>query len=76
MTTLKNDIEKDRILRRQRKPLRIQEKDASGLRFKEHGTGTQIIYCSECHGPVVDSPRARQKHAQDQPRCRAAMGVE
>lgn len=36
-------------------------------------TGTRIIYCPTCKGPVVDSPQARKKHAMNKPDCAAAI---
>ena len=71
MTSLRQEIERARELDRQRKPDRIYKAD--GLRVKESSTGTMVIYCPVCKGPVVDSSQARAKHAQQSNRCREAM---
>jgi predicted RNA-binding protein with PUA-like domain len=71
--TIRDDIERERTLRRQRKPTRVYKAD--GLRAIEvHGK--KLIYCSNCKGPVVDTVRAKEIHADKNLKCRAAMGVE
>lgn len=74
MTSLRQDIERARELDKQRKPDRIYK--AEGLRVTESPTGTTVFYCATCKGPVVDSERAREKHAQQSERCRKAMGLD
>jgi hypothetical protein len=46
---------------------------ADGLRCKEQSSSTRLIYCPTCKGPVVDTPLARRRHADDFFRCRAAI---
>jgi hypothetical protein len=68
--TIRSDIEKDRILRRQKKPVRTYKAD--GLRAREvHAT--KVIYCKQCKGPVADTERAREAHVALKPLCREAM---
>lgn len=73
MRSIRQDIEKDRELRRYCRPNRLLEKDESGKRFKEKPTGADIFYCEACKGPVVDSERARENHVENSPGCRRAM---
>jgi hypothetical protein len=67
MSTIRQDIERERELRKQRQPDRVYKPD--GLRAVEDTGGTEIFYCPVCKGPVVDSARAREKHKQDSKRC-------
>ena len=71
MTSLRQEIERARELDRLRKPDRIYKAD--GSRVKESPTGTTIIYCPVCKGPLVDSIQAKAKHAQISNRCREVM---
>jgi len=49
-------------------------KIAIGGRFLEIASGTTVIYCTACSGPVVDSPGHKFRHAQKSLACRKAMG--
>lgn len=75
MTTLRQAIEKDRALRKIRRPDKMLVPVAGGLRFAETSTGSQVFHCGQCQAMVVDSPRGRENHAQRMPACRTAMGV-
>lgn len=44
-----------------------------GNTMEKISTGTTVIYCPVCKGPVVDSNRGREAHAQRSPRCRSAI---
>lgn len=70
MSSIRQDIERERELRKQRQPKRLYQAD--GLRAKEV-TGSRVIYCESCKGPVVDSVRTREMHADEFPKCRRAM---
>ena len=74
MSTLRQVIERDRALRKIQKPGRMLV--AVGNRFKEGGTGDKVFWCSNCSAAVVDSTRARERHAQRKPECLQAMGME
>jgi hypothetical protein len=74
MRTIRDDIERDRLLVKYCRPTRVYK--PAGLRCTEQATGEGITYCSACKGPVVDSKRAREIHAQNSMKCREAMGGE
>ena len=74
MRTIRDDIERDRRLSKCQRPSRIYK--PSGLRCVEVESGSEIIYCSACKGPVVNSPRAKEKHGQNSMECRKVMGLD
>jgi hypothetical protein len=44
-----------------------------GLTFQEVPSGSAVIYCSACSGPVVDSREGRTRHGRKSAACKAAM---
>lgn len=71
LTTIREDIAKDRMLSRM-KPKRVgaaKQKTAGGKRWKEGATGNQVVFCETCGCPVVDSDAARALHLQRMPSC-------
>jgi hypothetical protein len=46
-----------------------------GMRPGTPSSGSAVIYCDACHGPVVDSKEGRARHSFKSQECRAAMGL-
>lgn len=76
MTTLRQAIERDRELRKIRKPNGKLVAAENGRQFREVSSGNQVVQCPHCRAMVVDSHRGRTNHAQRLPACREAMGLD
>jgi hypothetical protein len=71
--SIKTDIKRDRLLAKARQGERgVFKADGNGS-YALQSTGRELIYCSVCKGPVVDSPQARKTHAARSPRCAEAI---
>ena len=63
---------RNRLARRLRAALGSRKVNM-GLTYSEGACVNQVIYCSACHGPVVNDVVGRRRHALKNERCKAAM---
>ena len=55
--------------RRNPRPKRVR----AGLVYVEVQSASQVIYCANCKGPVINSSEGRWRHSQKNALCAAAM---
>lgn len=48
-------------------------KSADGTRFQKASTADHVIYCAGCSSPVIDTQKARDRHAKKSAACGRAM---